>query len=361
MPRPDKSKPMPLKYWSFAGLLLTYWCNARCASCYVCSSPSAGCDMDVEDGLAFWAGLHSASPHGCRIHIGGGEPFGRWETLIELARRAHRDGLGPLEAVETNAHWATDAAIVRDRLAVLDEAGMGRLVISADPYHQQFVPIARVRLTADVAEDVLGGDRVRVRWRDWAAEGFDTDRLDASRRRALFAAYARKGRDRLSGRAASELAELLPLRPADAFADSSCKERLLRSRHVHVDANGILCPGTCAGIVLGRATGAGAPGGQRQSSRERTASVSEIWQGLSVRFADIQRNCDAFGSGQTDVIGLLAQRGPTALMKCAERWGYGRRAGGYASKCHLCWDVRRWLFENGYFLDQLGPSVIYRP
>ena len=37
-----KGSPMPVKHWTFAGLLLTYWCNARCASCYLCSSPSAG-------------------------------------------------------------------------------------------------------------------------------------------------------------------------------------------------------------------------------------------------------------------------------------------------------------------------------
>ncbi|MCD4699110.1 MAG: radical SAM protein, partial [Phycisphaerae bacterium] len=91
----DKSRPMPVKHWSFAGLMLTYWCNARCASCYVCSSPSAGGDMTVETGLVFWEGLQAASPHGCRIHIGGGEPFGRWDILIELLRQAKAAGLGP--------------------------------------------------------------------------------------------------------------------------------------------------------------------------------------------------------------------------------------------------------------------------
>ncbi|MDY7011956.1 MAG: radical SAM protein, partial [Planctomycetota bacterium] len=130
----DKSKPMPVKHWSFAGLMLTYWCNARCASCYVCSSPSDAGDMTVESALAFWEGLQNASPHGCRIHIGGGEPFGRWEILIELLQQAKSAGLGPLEAVETNAFWACDEKIIRERLAALDEAGMDRLTISADPY-----------------------------------------------------------------------------------------------------------------------------------------------------------------------------------------------------------------------------------
>jgi len=352
---------MPVKYWTFAGLLLTYWCNARCASCCLCGAPSAGGDMSVEDALAIWAGLQSASIHGCRIHIGGGEPFGRWPTLIELARRARRQHLGPLEAVETNAFWASDSRTVRDRLAALDEAGMGRLTISADPYHQQFVPMERVRLAARLGREILGPDRVRVRWRDWLAEGFDTDRLTPAERRSAFAAYAQKGRDRPTGRAADELAGLLPLRPAEEYADSACKERLLRSRHVHVDGEGIIFPGTCAGIILGRTRG--------------ESSIPKIWQALTARFADIsQVTCGRSGRREEaeeipnagagrlglDVVRTLARLGPVALMAAAERCGYRPRPGGYAGKCHLCWDVRRWLFENGHLVEQLGPQWVYR-
>jgi len=325
---------MPVKYWSFAGLLLTYGCNARCASCYVCSGPSAGGDMTVEAGLRLWAGLQAASPHGCRIHIGGGEPFGRWDALIDLARQAQAAGLGPLEAVETNAYWATDESIVRDRLGALDAAGLGRLTISADPYHQQFVPIERVRLAERVGREVLGPARVRVRWRDWADGAVDVAAMASSERRALFAAWARRGRDRFTGRAAAEIAPHLPLNPPAAFADNPCGQRLLRSRHVHVDGDGIVCPGTCAGIVLGRA--------------KSPESVGAIWRALARDHARL------------DVIGPLVRTGPVALMAEAERCGY-RARDGYAGKCHLCYDVRRYLFGHGHYRDRLGPGVVYRP
>ncbi len=341
---------MPVKHWSFAGLLLTYWCNARCASCYVCSSPQCTGDMAVEDGLALWEGLVCASPHGCRIHLSGGEPFGRWEALIALARAAGREGLGPLEAVETNAFWATDEKDVRDRLGALDDAGMGRLTVSADPYHQQFVPIERVRLAARVGEEALGARRVQVRWRDWAAAGYDTSCLEPLRRWELFARYAAIGRDRLVGRAAVELAGLLQLRPASVFADSPCGDRLLRCRHVHVDAAGTVCPGTCAGIVLGRAG--------------KASTIGQIWRRLADRFADMDEMAAA-GSpdeqGGEDVLAILVQAGPGGLMKLAQGEGYTIRSAGYAGKCHLCWDVRRWLFDNGFFPGQLGPECVYRP
>ena len=327
---------MPVKHWSFAGLILTYWCSARCASCYVCAGPDAGPaddDMTVETGLALWEGLTRASPHGCRIHIGGGEPFGRWETLIELCRRARAAGLGPLEAVETNAYWAGDDGLVRDRLRALDAAGLGRLDISADPYHQQFVPIERPRRLAATAAEILGDSRVRVRWRDWLAEGFDTGGLDPPRMGQVLADWLARRRERLNGRAAAELADLLELKPLSAFADEPCRERLLRSRHVHADGAGRLCPGTCAGIVLAQTTS--------------SDGVAQAWQTLA-------RKHEAM-----PVVAALAAGGPTCLARQASALGYVPRPEGYAGRCHLCWHVRRWLWQAGHFRESLGPARVY--
>ena len=332
MDRPDRSQKVAVKRWSFAGLLWTYRCNARCSCCYLGCSPRAGGDMSIAAGLELWRGLVEANPAGCRVHIGGGEPFLRWPELIELCRQARAEGLGPLEAVETNAFWATDPAVIDDRLAQLDAAGMGRLDISCDPYHQQYVPIANVRRLAWAAEDRLGSARVKVRWRDWLADGFDTAALPETQRKELFANYLTKGHERLLGRAAEELAALKPLMPLSAFADIRCNESLLRSRHVHVDGQGHVCPGVCAGIVLGVA--------------DTAASVGRLWQTLTQGFAGME------------VIGVLASGGPAALAAQAAAMGYPLRD-GYAGKCHLCWDVRSWLRCHGHCPSHLGPAGVY--
>jgi len=328
-----RSEPMPVKYWSFAGLMITTWCNAECASCYLnCSPRRRGEDMSVERALSLWAGLIAACPHGCRIHLSGGEPFGDWPKLIEMCRRAKAEGLGPLEKVETNAFWATDAAVVRDRVSALDAAGMRKLSISADPYHQQFVPIERCRLAAAVAEEVLGPERVQVRWRDWLADGFDTGGLADARRAEVFSQYAAGGRDRLCGRAADVLTAANVQKSWREVADVNCRQVVLRSRHVHVDPSGWVMPGTCAGIVLGRA---------------RTGDqIAEIWR----RLAD---DYDA-----RPVVGTLARHGPAALAERALAAGFAPRA-GYASKCQLCWDVRRHLAGLAMYDDELGPAWIY--
>jgi len=302
--------------------------------------------MSIASAVNIWRGLAAASPHGCRVHLTGGEAFGDWEKLIEICNTAWREGLstpggaGPLEKVETNAFWAADAAIVRERIGALDAAGMGKFAISADPYHQEFVPIERCRLAASVAEEVLGAARVQVRWRDWLASGFDTDKLSPDERNDLFAKYAGGGRDRWNGRAADELATNLPAcgkklcMSAASFADKNCTEALLRSRHVHVDATGAVMPGICAGILLGRIDPADPSG------------VAALWRKLNEDHAD------------RPVVGRLAKSGPTGLMQYACELGFSPDE-YYAGKCHLCWAVRRFLARRGLHSDELGPAWLY--
>jgi hypothetical protein len=48
------------------------------------------------------------------------------------------------------------------------------------------------------------------------------------------------------------------------------------------------------------------------------------------------------------------------LLPLAESAGFVPRA-GYAGKCHLCWDIRRWLaLEKGLYTNELGPIELYQ-
>lgn len=339
---------MAIKHWSFAGLILTYWCNARCQSCYLSCGPErggAGDEMSVDSALAVWAGLAAACPHGCRIHLSGGEPFGDWPRLLEICRRAHQAGLsipggaGPLEKVETNAFWAESAEIVRSRVVALAELGMRKFAISADPYHQQFVPIERCRLAASIAEDVLGADRVQVRWRDWLADGFDTHTISPQQRSEVFARYAAAGRDRYNGRAARALAEDIDLaqcKTVAELADMPCRESLLRGRHVHIDGAMRVMPGTCAGIVLG----------QLPPMHSGRLDVASVWQ-------ELLRTHE-----QRPIVGCLARAGPVGLLELARPMGFVPRK-AYASKCQLCWEVRTFLAGRHFAPQELCPSWLY--
>ena len=62
-----------------------------------------------------------------------------------------------------------------------------------------------------------------------------------------------------------------------------------------------------------------------------------------------------------EMVWKLARHGPVALLDEAGELGYSASLRGYASKCHLCWDLRRWLFETGRGGDRLGPAIVYHP
>ncbi len=324
---------MTVKYWSRAGLMLTDWCNAACACCYANCGPDGSQWLAADDAARIWAGLIDASPHGCRVHLTGGEVFGRFEHLLAVCRLASARGVGPLESVETNGFWAIDEALVRQRLEALAEHGMGRLAISTDPYHQQYVPIERVRLLARVAGEVLGPEGVRVRWQDWLADGGDTSALTDTRRSALFQNYAEKLRDRFTGRAAEGLDGGLSLKPARTFDDNPCRESLLRGRHVHISPTGEVWPATCVGIVVGNVL---------------RDSASVIWDRLNAEWSAMP------------VLGPLCQRGPAGLLDAAQEAGFVPRKVGYAGKCQLCYHLRRYLAGLDGWHRWLGPLSVYR-
>lgn len=334
----DSRSPEPdgtLALWEYAGLMVTYWCNARCAFCYVHSAPDRGGAMSAAEAVRMWRGLDALAASGgktMRIHLAGGEPFFDWVLLISIVRAARDAGLTRLEKVETNAFWATSDGLTRARLEQLDALGMETLVVSADVYHQEFVGVDRVRRCVTIAREVLGRDRVRVRWWDFYEQPIDLRRADPEAKRAAYAAALARHKDRLTGRAAERLSPLLPRHPAEHFRHERCIREVLGSRHVHIDPYGNVFPGVCSGIILGNA-------------RER--DVPDLWRDLADNWRD------------HPIVEAVVNGGSYELMRRAERLSYRPRPDGYANKCHLCQHVRQFLVERGGWERWVGPRECY--
>lgn len=334
--QPDSpTGPPELRVWKYAGLLVTYWCNARCAFCYVHSAPNRGGDLPQDQGLAMWQGLDElAAAQGLtmRIHLAGGEPFGDWPRLLGLIRAARDAGLTQLEKVETNAFWATHDGLTRARLEQLDALGMEKLIVSSDVYHQEFIPVERVERCVRMAREVLGRSRVRVRWWDFFNDPIDLRKATAEDKRQAYWRAMQKHKDRLTGRAADMLGDLIERFPAEHFADQQCVKEILHSDHVHIGPEGHVFPGVCAGIIMTTVNG---------------RPIPEVWSQLHT---DWQQN---------PVLDAVVAGGSYELMQRAKQFGYVERENGYASKCHLCTDVRQFLFERGMWRDAIGPEACY--
>jgi MoaA/NifB/PqqE/SkfB family radical SAM enzyme len=319
------------KLWRSAGLLLTYKCNCACEFCYYNCSPEAGGLMPTETAIGAWRSLQNLAGENAKIHITGGEAFLYWERLVQILEEAGRLGLGKFDMLETNGFWATDDNIVTKRLKELDELGMERLKISVDPFHQQFVDIELVRRLARLATEILGEQRVMVRWQKYLVDSLKTND------QRLTTKYIETIKDypcRFTGRAAGKLAELVAATPLEKIALQNCKTDFLGAKGVHIDPFGNVFSGTCSGIIFGNIN---------------QTSLEKIWCS--------QNWCDS-SHPENKFIETLFNSGPAGLLEKAAAVGY-KTSALYADKCHLCTSVRQFLFDKGIEKSTIGPADCY--
>ena len=317
------------KLWRSAGLLLTYKCNCSCQFCYYNCSPQQTGLMTVETFVDAWRSLKTLAGDDAKIHITGGEPFLYWEHLLEVLSEAKKQKLGEIDMIETNAFWAADEKVIKERLEILDALGMGRLKISCDPFHQEYVDTELVRRLADTTTEMLGVNRVLVRWEKYLENPIEIKNLDEAQRHQVYVAAINDYPCRYTGRAAGKLAELVANEDAETFESQNCRSCFLGAKGVHIDPFGNIFSGTCSGIIIGNVN---------------EQPLDEVWL--------------KFHSSNNEIIETLFNQGPTGLLQRAVNLGYKKRE-AYAGKCHLCSDIRRFFFEKGLYKSAIGPAQCY--
>lgn len=318
------------KLWRSAGLLLTYKCNCACEFCYYNCSPQKNSLMPLNAAIGAWQSLRTLASDTAKIHITGGEPFLYWEHLQQILEQAKKQNLGKVDLIETNGFWATSEKIIKQRIKTLDELGMERLKISTDPFHQEYIDIEPVRRLADTAIEILGPERVLVRWRKYLESPTEMKSLSPSKRNQQYIRAMNDYPCRFTGRAADKLAELVASKPIEAFASMNCRLDILAAKGVHIDPSGNVFNGTCSGIVIGNIN---------------QTPLEDIWK--------------QFHPAQNEFINTLFNFGPYGLLDKAAKLGY-KKAKVYADKCHLCTNIRQFFFDNGVEDSIVGPAEIYK-
>jgi MoaA/NifB/PqqE/SkfB family radical SAM enzyme len=130
-------------------LFLTRRCTSRCRHCGAWYTKSADRDFVREDLARFIADI-GTTPGIEAVGLSGGEVFvvkALFDFAVDELRR-----LGQPFTFVTNASWARTGAVARERLSrYVGTLGMG---LSADSFHQQFIPINRVVNAARAAEQL---------------------------------------------------------------------------------------------------------------------------------------------------------------------------------------------------------------
>jgi MoaA/NifB/PqqE/SkfB family radical SAM enzyme len=337
----SRDKPK-FKLWRSAGLMLTYKCNCACEFCYYNCGPDKGGLMSVDTAVSAWQSLKVLAGDNAKIHITGGEPFLYWEHLLEILEQAQILNLGKVDLIETNGFWATSEKIVRQRLKKLVELGMNRFKVSTDPFHQEYVDIEPVRRLAGIATEILGPERLLVRWQKYLENPCSTGILPVNmggtpmlrglspvEREQQYINAVEDYPCRFTGRAAGKLAELLASKSIEILTAMNCKLNFLAAKGVHIDPFGNVFSGTCSGIIVGNV---------------KQIPLEDIWKQFDPRSGGF--------------IGTLFEKGPSGLLAEAERRGYNKDE-FYAGKCHLCTCVRQFLFEHGLYEPVIGPAECY--
>ncbi len=314
-----------------ASLLFTYRCTIACKHClFNCSPGQPDVCVNLEDGIEFMRQLRATDRV---IHIAGGEAMMYYPQMLAICQVAHSEGVAP-HFFETNASWCADEITARERYEELQAVGIRGVLISADPYHQEFVSPARRERAYRWAVEIFGKENVAAS--DLSVGDLEELHTISPDSQAL-AEHTRRHPPRLVGRAGNVLAEYFPDRLLENLAQDplwhgassveDCRSEFDPDDmwEIHVDPYGNIQ--TCCGIIIGNA--------------HEKPLIEWMREGFHT---------------QNPLVRMVYERGPYALLELAEEYGYQARD-GYPQKCGFCWEVRKFL--RPFFPDTFGPAEIY--
>ena len=310
------------------GIIANYKCNAACGHCMYGSSPAAERGyMTVEMATRICDTLRR---HGCTsVHIGGGEPFLQPDDLATLVRVILQSGLG-LDYIETNAGWLTDDE-TRNR-AILQkvlDAGCDCIMVSADPFHIEFVPLqkplALLRLLRETGTSYFV-------WKDQYLRELST--LDITKTYSPAELTQILGYDAtlacaqeygmgFNGRALNLLRQFGAHKPADAYLTDKPCDALRDTGHFHIDYLGQYVPPRCTGLGI---------------------AIEDLGKALDPE--------------EYPILSRLYAGGLQALYEYAQANGFVANNTGYVSSCDLCFAMRKAIAQNAKNHD-LTPRAFY--
>ncbi|MFO7850060.1 MAG: radical SAM protein [Spirochaetia bacterium] len=317
------------------GIITNYNCSSRCRHCLYCSSPERSRDyLAASRAAPLFKALRAAGARS--VHIGGGEPFLKPEALAEVIETARQEGLG-IDYVETNASWfilGRESGRSVKALERVKSAGAGTLLVSISPFHNEYVPLAKMKSLLSACRS--SGISV-FPW----VEGFlpDLSRFDEMQPHGFDEYIEAFGPNYLKniasrywlhpgGRALYTFFDPETAAPPESLpgADRGCGE-LIETSHYHADLYGRYIPGLCAGLGI---------------------DASDLSKG------ELNRE-------KYPLLHLLYEEGPLALMRYAkEEFGFAPER-FYGSTCHLCNEVRAFLaLETEGRFYELHPLEYYR-
>jgi hypothetical protein len=313
-----------------ASFLLTFKCTAKCKHCSYRGAPTrANRHITLTDAIRWLTELTDTQPFDW-LTVHGGEPFLFYDILKEIVQNAAKLGI-PKVGVITNAYWATDLKTAKQALSELMDAGINRITVSIDAFHQEYIPLERAKTAIITASDL----RFEKVWVDsyyinpiTPSNSYDLktiQTIDSLRdiHGVEFSGYPVG----LAGRAADQLVDEVKM--SKRTPSGKCTfpfwlgGDLKNPNVIEIDYEGnvTLCPGLCIGNA-------------------KETSLLDVLESYNYRTHPI--------------IQILAEDGPIGLLNLVNSKGL-KTSESFANECHLCYAMRRILrSEYPQFLAHRG-------
>ena len=300
--------------------LITYLCNGSCIHCYS-TKQSDGHPLHIDSPLA----VDIVEKVGRVFDVEsvmtfGGEPMLFPEVVYSIHREATRQEV-PSRALITNGCWSDDIRVVREIADGLEDCGVNQISFSVDAFHQEHIPIGRVRAAIESClESGIEDLALNPCWLVSEEDDNEYNRRTRSILDELSGLPVRVSGGNVvepSGLALTNLGEFLPPRkslPAGRCGDMPYTEPLDHVSCLSVEPDGRVA--ICDGLYLGDA--------------------SE---------SDILRLIEGYDPFEVPEMRAIIEGGVEGLASLATAKGVMPDPEGYYSVCHMCTDLR-WRLET---------------
>lgn len=134
--------------------ILTFQCTARCGMCCFGCSPDRREALPVEQIKRIIEDARKYRdekyPDLKTVGFSGGEPFLRYDDLIHLVEFAHKNSFRVTST--TNGFWAHSYKIADSCIGELKRAGLSKIALSIDMFHNEYVPIENNKYIIEAAK-----------------------------------------------------------------------------------------------------------------------------------------------------------------------------------------------------------------
>jgi len=315
------------------GIITNYYCSSKCGHCLYACSPAWPKEYIKKESLL--KTLDKIMELGCHsVHIGGGEPFLDFEGLKMVIETITSEGIS-VDMLETNSSWYRDEKSAVEKLVSLKKRGLDTLLVSISPFHNEYIPLYKMK-------GVIGAcEKAGINAFKWTENMYtDIDRFDDHKTHSLQeyektfgSGYMKSIPSRywiqFLGRALKTFAssfEMMTVGEIIEYSKDGCRE-LMDVSHFHIDLFNNYIPGLCSGIAIKR---------------------DDLGETLN--------------ENKYPIINILFLEGIKGLYKLVHKeYGFNDSRKKYISKCHLCYDIRKFLLlEKGIRDIELQPEGYYK-